>query len=381
MMRLPFRPHAPALAAALLLLSACSSLGDLVSGDRIDYRSAAKRTQTLDVPPDLTQLAREGRFNPQSGAVTASSYASGSAAAAGSAGTASPVAPQAVGDVRMQRAGQQRWLVTDQKAEQLWPKLAEFWQGLGFTLAVNAPESGVIETDWAENRAKLPQDIVRATLGKVIDSLYSTGERDKFRARIERTATGTEIYLSHRGLEEVYTSESKERTIWQARANDPQLEAEMLSRLMVYLGKKPEEAQAQVAATATSAAASATPARAKLGEAKDSTELQVDEGFDRAWRRVGLALDRRGFTVEDRDRSGGIYFVRYIDPQRDIGEKPGLLTRLFSSEPKPADAVRYRVSVKGEASGSSVRVLDAQGAVDASPTARRIAALLVEELK
>jgi outer membrane protein assembly factor BamC len=360
-----------------LQLAGCSSVGEVFSGDRIDYRGSAKRTDALDVPPDLTQLSREGRFAPQSqGVVSASTYTA--QPASGAPAAAAAVAPQSVGDLRVERAGTQRWLVTDLKPDELWPKLQEFWQTNGFAIAVNAPESGVMETDWAENRAKLPMDVIRRTLGRVLNTLYSTGELDKFRTRVERTPAGTEVYISHRGMEEVYTGREKDETRWQPRAIDPQLEAEMLSRLMAHLGRKADESQAAVAA------APQAPARARLMATQGAAAVQVDEGFDRAWRRVGLALDRGGFTVEDRDRSGGVYFVRYIDPARDVGDKPGLMSRLFGRGESAAPAQgtdRYRVAVKTDGERSLVSVLDAQGAPASGATAQRIAALLVDELK
>jgi outer membrane protein assembly factor BamC len=221
-------------------------------------------------------------------------------------------------------------------------------------------------------------DVIRRTLGRVLNTLYSTGELDKFRTRLERTPSGTEVYISHRGMEEVYTGREKDETRWQPRAVDPQLEAEMLSRLMAHLGRRAEESQAAIAA------APQAPVRARLMAAQGATAVQVDEGFDRAWRRVGLALDRGGFTVEDRDRSGGIYFVRYIDPARDVGDKPGLLSRLFGGGAREAPAPgadRWRVAVKADGERSVVSVLDAQGAPASGATAQRIAVLLVDELK
>jgi outer membrane protein assembly factor BamC len=370
------------LAAGILLialLAGCSSVGDFFSGDRVDYRSSAKRTDTLEVPPDLTQLSREGRYQPQTtGPVSATAYAAQPTAT--KAAAAATIAPQAVGDMRIERAGSQRWLVTSMTTEELWPQLQAFWQETGFAIAVNAPEAGVMETDWRENRAKLPQDIIRRTLGSVLETLYSTGESDKFRTRVERVSGGTEIYISHRGMEEVYTTvdgrNTKEDTRWQPRPPDPQLEAEMLSRLMVKLGKKAEAAQAAV----ESAPAPAPRARLLAGEA--AAALQVDEPFDRAWRRVGLSLDRSGFTVEDRDRAGGLYFVRYADPAQAPKDEPGFFSRLFgrgSAEPKAPD--RYRIALTSDAQHTRVSVLDAQGAPSNNAVAQRIVALLVEDLK
>jgi outer membrane protein assembly factor BamC len=353
-------------------LAACSSVDNFLAGDKIDYRSQSTKTSPLEVPPDLTQLARDSRYQPQGGSVSASSLQG-----AAPAEMTPAVAPQAVGSAHIERAGNERWLVTTLTPEQLWPKLREFWQERGFSIEFDNAQTGVMETDWAENRAKLPQDVIRNTLGRVLDSLYSTGERDKFRTRVERTPTGSEVYISHRGLEEVYVSAQNDQTMWTNRPSDPQLEAEFLSRLMVKLGAKEDDARRIVAS------APEQPARARLLDGQGAA-LQVDESFDRAWRRVGLALDRTGFTVEDRDRSGGTYYVRYVDPKQAAKEQPGFFSRIFGlgrdkSESNLPD--RYRINLKGQGDKTMVSVLDSQGSPANGEVGQRIASLLVEDLK
>jgi outer membrane protein assembly factor BamC len=359
-------------------LAGCSSVENFVAGDKVDYRTSGTKTAGLEVPPDLTQLARDPRSLPQAGAVSASTFQAATAPTGVVAPSATVVAPKLIGEVRIERLGNQRWLATPLTPEQIWPQLQAFWKDRGLTLVLDQPDSGVMETDWAENRAKLPQDFIRNTLGRLIEPLYSTGERDKFRTRVERTASGSEVYVSHRGLGEVYGNELKDFTVWRPRPADPELEAEILSRLMVRLGVKEENARAAVASAAV------PPARARNLEGRPAAMLQVDDSFDRAWRRVGLALDRSGFTVEDRDRAQGLYFVRYVDPRQRGKEEPGFFGKLFSWGGKPDEVlgpVRYRVLVKGEGETSTVSVLNTQGGPENGDAAKRIVALLVEDLK
>ena len=359
-----------------LALGGCSSIENLMSGDKIDYRTTGTKTNGLEVPPDLTQLARDTRYGQQGGSVSASTFQA--PLPAGTTPVVQSVAPQALGDIRIERAGNQRWLATPMTAEQLWPQLQSFWADRGFKLTVNQADAGVMETEWAENRAKLPQDIIRSTVGKVFDSLYSTGERDKFRTRVERTPTGTEVYITHRGMVEVYSDQLKEQTVWQPRPADPQLEAEFLSRLMVKLGVKEEVAKVAVAAPVSTSIA-----RARSVTTGPAASLQVDDSFERAWRRVGLALDRSGFTVEDRDRSNGVYFIRYVDPALAGKEAPNFFSKLFSFGAKAPEGgpARYRVVVKGEANASTVTVQNASGAPENGEAGQRIVKLLVEDLK
>lgn len=353
-----------ALLGITVALGACSVL----EGDKIDYRSSGKGP-SLEVPPDLTQLSRDGRYTVSGGSVSASSYQT-------SATTSTPGTPTALsvaGDVRMERAGSQRWLVVNRPAEQVWGPTRDFWQENGFLLAKEQANLGIMETDWAENRAKLPNDMLRNALGKVLDSLYSTGERDKFRTRFERNASGgTEIYISHRGMVEVYTNTQKDQTIWQPRPADPELEAEFLRRLLVRLGLPQDEAKKVVATTAQPKES------ARVTTATGQTALQLDDGFDRAWRRVGLALDRTGFTVEDRDRSQGTYFVRYVEPGSEKGDG-SFFGKLFGGT--ALAPLKYRILVRSQGESTSVTVLDDKGQPDTTANAQRILKLLADDLK
>ncbi len=367
--------------ALSLALAGCST--SLLESKRIDYKSAKQMPQTLEIPPDLTAPTRDDRFavpdvSPR-GVATFSAYnADRSGQPTASRGPDVLATPDSM---RIERAGSQRWLVVAGTPEQLWPEIKDFWLELGFILNVDSPEIGVMETDWAEDRAKIPQDFIRSTLGKVLDGMFSTPERDKFRTRLEQgKEPGTvEIYISHRGMMEIYPTEAKDSTIWQPRPADPGLEAEMLRRLMIRLGA--EEVRAEAALTAAP-----IEERARITAGSDGqVSLSMEEPFDRAWRRVGLALDRIGFTVEDRDRAQGLYFVRYVDPDADNkSPSKGFLSSLafWRSDEKPVQGgSEYRLHVQGQGDDSRVTVLTREGGADTSDTAKRILGLLQNELR
>lgn len=366
-----------ALAVAVLLasltLSGCTSVGDALSGDKVDYKSSATtKAPSLAVPPDLSQLTRDSRYIVPGMAVSANAYQ----VAQPSAGT--PTASNAIGDVRIERAGSQRWLVVNRPADKLWEPVRDFWKESGFQLPTEQAELGIMETDFAENRAKLPQDFIRNAIGKVLDSIYSTGERDKFRTRLERTANGaTEIFISHRGMVEVVSSTSSTggtgSTVWQPRPADPELEAEFLRRLMVKLGVPQEQSKALVASGVVRQTS-------RISAVNGIPVLQVDEGFERAWRRVGLALDRTGFTVEDRDRAQGLYFVRYVALNADAKEA-GFFSKLFSSSSAGSTPLKYRIALRSKDDSTTVSVLNADGKPETSVNAERIVKVLADDLK
>ena len=353
--------------SAALALAGCSVL----EPDRIDYKSATK-SSTLEVPPDLTSLSKDSRFNVPGVVVTASAFTTGQTQAG------IPVAANTLSDVRIERSGNQRWLVVARPPEQLYAAARDFWQDNGFLLNTDRQDIGIMETDWAENRAKLPQDFVRAAIGKVIDGLYDTGERDKFRTRFERAGTGTEIYITHRGMVEKIIggggrADLVQGTQWEPRASDPELEAEMLRRMMIKLGVSQEQSKALVAGGAIKATS-------RIANVNGSPVVQVDDGFDRAWRRVGLSLDRTGFTVEDRDRAQGIYFVRYVEPKAD-NKEPGFFGKLFGAGSNDAAPLKFRVALKSQGESTTVSVLNATGSPESSANAQRIVKVLADDLR
>ena len=371
-----------AVLASVLLLGSCSSFNQWMEG-KVEYKNAGT-LPPLEIPPDLTSPARDNRYVvPETGRSTATLSGYQAERRDAKPGAVGPVVLPQPENMRIERAGSQRWLVVNDTPEKLWPLLRDFWQENGFLIKVELPELGIMETDWAENRARVSSGGVRGLLGKALDQFYSSDQRDKYRTRLDRSADGkgTEIYISHRGMAEVYTSmrdpsnSAPGDTRWQPRPPDPELEAEFLRRLMVRLGAQEEKAR-----TLTATAAVREQQRAEIKKGVDGTEaLEVFEPFDRVWRRVGLALDRVGFTVEDRDRAKGVYFVRYADPEVEKDTR-STIARIFSSDSK-VKAAQYRVQITQAGTSSQVNVLNKDGATDNSRTASRILALLHEQLK
>ena len=366
---------------SLSFLGACSLIPE---AKKIDYKSATK-APTLEVPPDLTSATSDERF----AVPDTSTHGSATFSAYNKDRTTSPqregqnLLPE-LANAHVERAGSQRWLVVKAMPDQVWPIAREFWQESGFIINLEKPEAGIMETDWAENRAKIPQDAIRNLLGKVLDGLYSTSERDKFRTRLEpgKVPGTTEIYISHRGMYEVIKGgDGGSQTVWEPRPADPGLEAEFLRRLMLRFGVEESRSQALIANASS-------PERAKLTKLPNNggSNLAIADPFDRAWRRTGLALDRVGFTVEDRDRSRGIYYVRYIDPEIDINKtsKPSLLSKLAfwrSSDSHKKNKEQYQIKVAEAGEESKISLLDKDGSADKSDTANKILSLLYEQLK
>ena len=355
-----------------LLMGGCSS-NNVSLTKRIDYKTASS-TPSLELPPDLTTPRYDDRYqvNSASGLAAANSGKSGR-------GDLLPTNP----DAKIVRAGSERWLVVKATPEQSWNTVRSFWQENGFSIAVDQPANGVMETDWAENRAAAPQDFLQRTLGSVADVFGGTYKRDKFRSRIERgVEPGTvEIFISARAMEQVPTTtidHAGAAFVWAVVPPSPEVEAEMLTRLMMKFGAPEPTARMAVAQAAN------LPEKARVEKNADgSYKLTVDDQFDRAWRRVGLALDRIGFTVVDRDRSRGVYFVRFGDPDSaKASAADSIWTKLqFWKTDDKNKPEQYQILVAEATPISVVSVQDPGGIPDKSATSEKILTMLKDQLK
>lgn len=358
---------------SLVLLSGCSALDEFTGKkESVDYKSTVTMTDPLSIPPDLTQANQDARFQAptSSGAMSYSQYAENQQNRP--TNVQEPQVLPGQDGIQVKRDGDLRWLVVDQPAEAIYPRVIEFWNNQGFTINTEDPRAGLISTDWAENRSKIPDGWLRSILGSVIDQVFDSGERERFRTRLERVDGKTEIYISHQHMYETPTLEGGAFK-WVRGKEDAGLNAVMLARLMMFLGTDQAQAEAQVRA----AEANNTEPLVQVQDSTNNRQLVLNEGFDRAWRRVGVAIDSAGFSVEDRDRSTGEYYIRYLDS--DSGEKieqPNIIGRLFRAR-NTAEALRLRIRLKAEGPNSTVvQVLDEQGQVLNSATAGRIISVL-----
>ncbi len=361
--------------AVTAVLTACKSV---TTNDTVDYKgSGAVRGPNLAYPPDLITAQADRRYIVQDGTATMSEY---NAAVKKSVQMRSNVMAGIPG-MRIARDGERRWLVVDKPATELYPQVKDFWQENGFLLVVDSPSTGIMETDWAENRAKIPQDWLRSALNSVLDSISDTGERDKYKTRLEATKpTETEIYITQKGALEKCVSDTTGNclyTIWTPRPNDPELEAVFLARLMERLGMTQEQAKAMVAAPL----GPKTPKAVYVQDGNNQGHIELSTGFDRSWRDVGLALDRSNLTVEDRNRANGVYFVRYVNA-KDVGDSKGFFSNLFSSkDDSNLKAKKYQVLVKSTGENSaSIYVQDADGKPENTPAGQQLLNLLTDQL-
>ena len=374
-------------------LSGCSFLGIDFTNDKVQYESSHSRAN-LEIPPDLTPLKNDDRFQvpARPGVISANAEAARAEAAAEAANpsTASSIVPSTE-RVKVMRDGAERWLRVQASPEQLWPVVQDFWPSVGLVVRDQNAKTGYMETEWAENKAKLPQDIIRRTIGKVIDFAYSTGEQDQYRTRMERNDDGTtDIFITHRSMVEVVTGAQKESTLWQPGPADPTMEAEMLQRLALRIeseftpdssAKENDAAERQIAAQFKDEPV-ATRATVENGSDGKAAAVVLTDGFDQAWRRVGLVLDRMGFEQTDRDRTAGWVLVRYLDPAYEEAEKAkrGFFTNLFSSD-AAIEAPSYRIHLAGEGAQTRITVPGPDGMPDETGVAPTILGLLAEQLR
>lgn len=322
-----------ALTLLATLLAACSSTSS-EQNKAFDYKAAAIKAKPLDVPPDLTLPAVNDRYGiPGEGVARYSDYSRTQA------GGAAAILPEAR-NARLMRDGSQRWIQVNDRPENVWPLVKAFWLENGLSIRIENSGAGILETDWAENSAKKPGSGRRTMFGYLFASQNSSGERDQYHTRLERSkdGKGTEIYIKHNGQQQVKDTEPDAYVAsykWLPRENDPELEATMLQLLMAKLAGVPTS-------NAVAASVQAQSATAQLQSAADgSKRIQLTEPFDKSWRKVSLALDQARLALEDKDRSKGVFYLRSA----------------------------LQVNVKENAAGCEVTVTDGKGV--ATPDAQR----------
>ncbi|WP_028224446.1 outer membrane protein assembly factor BamC [Paraburkholderia ferrariae] len=364
------------LALAIGPLAGCESLNDWFASDRVNYKDTPS-APPLAVPQDLSAAPGGQKYVAPPPSLALGGAPKGTVTSAGNTTLGTPTAQDPLG-MHVERDGDRRWLVVDGRTpDDVWPILQTFWQDNGFTLTTDSAGTGIMVTDWAENRANIPDDWFRRTIGKVIDFAYSSGTRDRFRTLVTRGPEGqTDISITHSAMEEVLTGQDKASSKWVERPRDPALEALFLAKLMQKFGlTDPQSKQLLTDARASSDAA-------MIDHTAGGVTLDLPESFDRAWLRVGLALDRTNFTVDNRDREKGIYYVRYADSMQEL-KGDGLLGRLFYN-PKTAaknQGPEFMVAVRSKSdSQTQVAVVDQNGQIDTSSDAQRIVTALHAQL-
>ena len=346
-------------------------------GTKIDYE-AARTLPPLEIPPDLSSLPPDTHTSTSGGSSGAATYSQFEKEQQRKQGPKYAGLLPEFQNVRLVRAGSERWLVINETPDKLWPQLLDFIDKMGLSISKQEPAAGIMQTNWAENRAGAGGGVERF-FSKITGQGAGTGLRDRYRIRLERGEQPgtTEIFLTHRGVQSVVVQDTgpvdltgrelQGRSAWIPRPSDPELEAQMLRLLMVHLGTTPSRAKAIIAS------AQPVPDRAKLiRTANGYPYLTVADTRERAWRRVGLSLDRIGFTVEDRDRSKWTYYVRYIDPGEEGKKK---------KKEKLQQKTEYQIALQSVDDGTKVEVLDNDGKPEASKTSEQILSLLYEQLK
>ena len=366
-------------AIALISMTACS--GNKKDLPKLDYQTQTRKIVKLEVPPDLNNPDQGNLYQVPagSGAVRASDLSRRTSATQQAANSE---VLKSVKGVRLERDGNQRWVEVQGKSPaEIWSLLKAFWQENGFDIKSEEPGIGQMETEWAENRAKIPQDGLRRLLDKVgMGGVYSTSERDKFIIRIEQGRNGTtDIFFAHKGMKEVYADKKKDTTMWQPAANDPNLEAAFLARFMQYLGV--DQQQAENALTQSVAKRSGS----ELARI-DGNTLLVSGDYGRNWRRTALALDRIGLNVLGQSIERHAFLVQQAPTESEAvsTKKPGFFGRMLGKgkkAEKPAAYPEIIVFVEPVNGGSRISLLNKDGSAYKGSDASTLLSRLHTELR
>ena len=347
-----------------LALTACSSTTSV----KIDYRSASSQAP-LEVPPDLTKLPSDTSEN----ADTYSAYAAERQTAKVGTGTVLPD----FNNIQLERDGDVRWIRVKKDKKELWVDIKNFLGDVGLVIQTENPTTGIIETDWAENKAGYGQGSGFFT--KLFHSFDESGERDKYRIRMEDDPQSGwyDVYVAHQGLIQKVVSGDENsfgQTSWVRRPSDPGLEAEMLRLFMIYLGVDSKKAGEMLASGIRKS-------RAILeNDAEGGTRhILVKASQVRTQKRLETTLDRMGANTVASEDGGSLLTITYLLPKEEQVNKSGFFTRLFQGGKKKAGT--YRIRIKENGDQTELHLVDKNGKPDTSERASELLEILFDRLK
>ena len=352
----------------LVIFAGCSLFGKKNVSDRTAISRSSNKA--LEIPPDLITPAVNDKYSlPASGEARLSDFNDIDSRKLPSENSSLlPLETEAY----FINYGGFKVLLIERSPEEIWGLLKSFWIQNGFQIEKELPEEGFIETAWLESREKISDGLIRNTLGKIFDGLYDTGERNKFRMRIERTKAGfSEISVVHKGLIQVASDDRFDPTIvWANRNSDQQLEELYLRRIINFVSGKEDKNSKSIDVVKKS-----TPT---LQGDDDNNFVELTLNFNEAWKSIGLILDRLGFEVEERLREQGTYLIRYKKLDQEEKEK-GFFAKIFSSDKEQFDMNLYRIEIKNSGNMSQVFVSDHETS-ERTKSSQNILAVIYEQL-
>lgn len=335
--------RAAAVSAALLSLSACSFLEDSSQGG---YQRADS-VKALEVPPDLASPDQGAQF-----------------IIPGDTGgkLARNMLLPTLDSTRLVRDGRVAWLEFETAPENLWPLLKRFFAQEGLPLERSEPLNGLLATQWVETRQQPGQQGLARLFSSVFEGVSDSGLRDSFVLRLERSEDSTRLFLRHRGLQEVITSDVKVRenqieTAWGPRPRDADIEARLLHRMLVFFGLDEQRASGILSdAEARKIIDLAYVDQNERGE----KFLFVGQTTDLVWLKLEDALDNVGFDIDEVERNAGRISISRYGLISDPEAAKGVFGRLFSTK---GELNEYFVYLDTQAAGSRIRLRDPGGEV------------------
>ena len=352
----------------LVLVSGCSWFGGKKSSSQ-----GPRDSQSLEVPPELAQPETSDAMAIP--VVTPEQAKSGSSRASQQPMINTALLPDTTG-AKIKQEGGIRWAEVDSSPELIWQELHGFFHSLGFEISNEDPKLGILDTGWLSSRAYREVGFWRSLFGE----LAVVGLKDRYRVRLERTDNPnvTRMYLSHQGLiEDVYEEVQRDNIsrFWRWRPNDPELEAETLKRFLVFRGMDEEQAE-QVTKPKPPAE------RARIVDVSNGQIVVVNDNCAHVWRHVGVAIDRLGLIVTDRNRSEGLYYLEVSDAFIEKHkEDSSLMKKWFGDDDEKKPTTTFVMKVAQQEAETWVSLHDKKGQLDNSDLAKKLNELLYQQLR
>ncbi len=342
----------------------------------------------LEVPPDLTMDVVDSKFE-------LPAVFSGDGA-----GTENSIPVLAsVDSVKLEGHSDFYWLSIDESVDNLYQLVKDFWASEGYTLAMDEPVIGVMKTNWVFNKEG-QEDEDKGFLAKLFSNEDQdlSESQDQFKTRIARGAgaTASQIYITHRGTEykpvllsgqeQKYNQANlirpEEDDNWGIRISEPELEVEMLSLLMLYLGLRQVEVDQQLKNIKLFSPRASIHTDYTGDETENETYILVKDEYTRTWNRVLHQLERLNVNVISADTKDGFSNKNVLLVETDI-EIEKDVSGFFSFSPK-METVKKRIKLIFSEESHDLTRIDMEtddGKADSSPEGIQFLTLLYQYIK
>lgn len=285
-----------------------------------------------------------------------------------------------VTNMHIMQGGSERWLVIKNKnVNQVFPTMIAYLKQQGVHIKYQNQSIGLIQTDWFDKNNVAKTSTVHQFFEWIglshgmnaLPSLYT------FRVNLWQNKNDTQIFVTDYQMnvvptdvipaskQDIKTESGVASKTWMSVPPNPQLELDFLMQFMAFVKLGPDEIKPNTITLENVATLPSTEPKVARDKLNGST-LILNDSFDRAWWRTGLALERVGLGVADKNRSLGEFYVYPLQDDVDNPD-PSTFSRWFGDDKTNVQLpkAKYKIKLVSTGTQTTLTVEPYTGTMDA----------------